>query len=95
MNSPERFTRSFSRRYVVRPSSGIMDAKSPIQVQVIMQAQKDYPADFANCKDKVSTMRGGHMLHERSACMCVHVCACVFVCLRLQPPFFGTILYLL
>jgi hypothetical protein len=23
------------------------------------------------------------------------VCACVFVCLRLQPPFFGTILYLM
>ncbi len=45
-------------RYVVRPSSGIADAKSQTQVQVIMQAQKDYPADFANCKDKVRGVCG-------------------------------------
>lgn len=40
------------KKYVVRPSSGIVDAKSSMSIQVIMQAQKDYPADFQNCKDK-------------------------------------------
>lgn len=40
------------KKYVVRPSSGIVEAKSQTSVQVIMQAQKEYPADFQNCKDK-------------------------------------------
>lgn len=40
------------KKYVVRPSSGIADSKSSISVQVIMQAQKDYPTDFQSCKDK-------------------------------------------
>eukprot|EP00798_Chlamydomonas_sp_ICE-L_P010642 gene10642-12321_t len=40
------------KKYVVRPSSGVIDPKSPFSVQVIMQAQKEFPADFQNCKDK-------------------------------------------
>mmetsp|Transcript_12113 Transcript_12113/g.21443 ORF Transcript_12113/g.21443 Transcript_12113/m.21443 type:complete len:245 (-) Transcript_12113:601-1335(-) len=40
------------KKYVVRPSSGVVDAHGSVSVQVIMQAQKEYPADFANCKDK-------------------------------------------
>lgn len=40
------------KKYVVRPSSGVVDPKSSISIQVIMQAQKEYPADFQNCKDK-------------------------------------------
>eukprot|EP00195_Chlamydomonas_chlamydogama_P000528 CAMPEP_0202919824 /NCGR_PEP_ID=MMETSP1392-20130828/76531_1 /ASSEMBLY_ACC=CAM_ASM_000868 /TAXON_ID=225041 /ORGANISM="Chlamydomonas chlamydogama, Strain SAG 11-48b" /LENGTH=353 /DNA_ID=CAMNT_0049613283 /DNA_START=723 /DNA_END=1786 /DNA_ORIENTATION=+ len=40
------------KKYVVRPSSGIVDGKNTVNIQVIMQAQKDYPTDFANCKDK-------------------------------------------
>jgi hypothetical protein len=40
------------RKYVVRPSSGIAEPRSSVSVQVIMQAQKEYPPDFANCKDK-------------------------------------------
>jgi hypothetical protein len=38
--------------YVVRPSSGIAEPKSQVQVQVIMQAQKEAPADLNQCKDK-------------------------------------------
>ena len=34
------------KKYVVRPSSGVTDLKSSASVQVIMQAQKDYPLDF-------------------------------------------------
>ncbi|GAX85360.1 hypothetical protein CEUSTIGMA_g12777.t1 [Chlamydomonas eustigma] len=40
------------KKYVVRPSSGVTDAKTSASVQVIMQAQKEYPPDFQNCKDK-------------------------------------------
>lgn len=40
------------KKYVVRPSSGIVEANGTTTVQVIMQAQKDYPLDYANCKDK-------------------------------------------
>jgi hypothetical protein len=40
------------RKYVVRPSSGVIEAKSPANVQVLMQAQKEVPPDFAQCKDK-------------------------------------------
>uniref|UniRef100_A0A7S0WWL3 MSP domain-containing protein n=1 Tax=Chlamydomonas leiostraca TaxID=1034604 RepID=A0A7S0WWL3_9CHLO len=40
------------KKYVVRPSSGVAEPRSSVSVQVIMQAQKDYPADFQNCKDK-------------------------------------------
>uniref|UniRef100_A0A7S3VQW3 MSP domain-containing protein n=1 Tax=Dunaliella tertiolecta TaxID=3047 RepID=A0A7S3VQW3_DUNTE len=40
------------KKYVVRPSSGIAEAKSQVNVQVIMQAQKEYPPDFQNCRDK-------------------------------------------
>ena len=34
------------KKYVVRPSSGVCEPKSSVSIQVIMQAQKDYPADF-------------------------------------------------
>lgn len=40
------------KKYVVRPSSGVAEPRSSAIIQVIMQAQKDYPADFQNCKDK-------------------------------------------
>ena len=40
------------KKYVVRPSSGIAEAGSNVSVQVIMQAQKEYPSDFQNCRDK-------------------------------------------
>jgi hypothetical protein len=67
------------KKYVVRPSSGVVEAGAtttvqvrggghlawgtrvhgarthhhvPATSQVIMQAQKEYPVDFANCKDK-------------------------------------------
>eukprot|EP00775_Hariotina_reticulata_P009699 gene9699-9858_t len=40
------------KKYVVRPSSGVVEPKSTANVQVIMQVQKEFPADFANCKDK-------------------------------------------
>ena len=40
------------KKYVVRPSSGLCEARGSLSVQVIMQAQKDYPPDFQNCKDK-------------------------------------------
>ena len=40
------------KKYVVRPSNGVTDARSSASVQVIMQAQKEYPSDFSNCKDK-------------------------------------------
>lgn len=40
------------KKYVVRPSSGTADPKGTVSIQVIMQAQKEYPSDFQNCKDK-------------------------------------------
>jgi len=40
------------KKYVVRPSSGVVDPRTTANVQVIMQAQKEFPADFVNCKDK-------------------------------------------
>ncbi|MEW5314239.1 MAG: hypothetical protein WDW38_005750 [Sanguina aurantia] len=40
------------KKYVVRPSSGIAEPKGPVTIQVIMQAQKEQPLDFNNCKDK-------------------------------------------
>ena len=40
------------KKYVVRPSNGVVEIRSSASVQVIMQAQKEYPADYANCKDK-------------------------------------------
>lgn len=40
------------KKYVVRPSSGICEAASAVSVQVIMQAQKELPADYQNVKDK-------------------------------------------
>lgn len=40
------------KKYVVRPSSGVVDPKASLAVQVIMQAQKEYLSDYSNCKDK-------------------------------------------
>ncbi|KAG2433549.1 hypothetical protein HYH02_012666 [Chlamydomonas schloesseri] len=40
------------KKYVVRPSSGVVEPRSNQSVQVIMQAQKEYAPEFANCKDK-------------------------------------------
>jgi len=38
------------KKYVVRPSSGIAEAGSNVSLQVIMQAQKEYPSE--DCRDK-------------------------------------------
>lgn len=40
------------KKYVVRPSAGIVEPSTTSSVQVIMQAQKEFPPDFNNCKDK-------------------------------------------
>lgn len=40
------------RKYVVRPSSGVADPGATVQIQVVMQSQKDFPPDLKNCKDK-------------------------------------------
>lgn len=40
------------RKYCVRPNTGVVAAGGATEVQVIMQQQKEYPADFNNCKDK-------------------------------------------
>ncbi|KAK9822002.1 hypothetical protein WJX81_007855 [Elliptochloris bilobata] len=40
------------KKYCVRPSSGYVDAGGHKDVQVIMQAQKEYPPSLADCKDK-------------------------------------------
>ncbi|GLC39731.1 hypothetical protein PLESTM_000933700 [Pleodorina starrii] len=40
------------KKYVVRPSSGVVEPRSNVSIQVIMQAQKEYAPEFANCKDK-------------------------------------------
>lgn len=40
------------KKYCVRPSSGFVDPQTTKDVQVIMQAQREYPANMADCKDK-------------------------------------------
>lgn len=40
------------KKYVVKPSSGVVEANSTVNVQVIMQVQKEYPSDLSDCKDK-------------------------------------------
>ena len=40
------------KKYCVRPSSGIVEANSTREVQVILQSQRDYPVSYADCKDK-------------------------------------------
>lgn len=40
------------RKYCVRPSSGIVEPEATRDVQVIMQAQREYPTNMADCKDK-------------------------------------------
>ncbi|PRW50828.1 Vesicle-associated 1-2 [Chlorella sorokiniana] len=40
------------KKYCVRPSSGIVEPGSSKEVQVIMQAQREYPPSLADCKDK-------------------------------------------
>lgn len=40
------------KKYVVRPSSGVVEPRASLAIQVIMQAQKEHPPDFQNCKDK-------------------------------------------
>lgn len=40
------------KKYCVRPSHGFVDPNSSKEVQVIMQQQREYPANFADCKDK-------------------------------------------
>ena len=51
------------KKYCVRPSSGIVEPQTTRDVQVIMQAQREYPANMADCKDKFlvqwSTMQPG------------------------------------
>ena len=40
------------KKYCVRPSSGFVEPNSSKDVQVIMQAQREYPPSLADCKDK-------------------------------------------
>ena len=40
------------KKYCVRPSSGLVEPGATKDVQVIMQAQRDYPPSLADCKDK-------------------------------------------
>eukprot|EP00887_Chlorella_sp_A99_P001219 scaffold14.g1219.t1 len=40
------------KKYCVRPSNGFVEPNGTRDVQVIMQAQKEYPPSFADCKDK-------------------------------------------
>jgi|Transcript_11725 hypothetical protein len=40
------------KKYIVRPSTGVVKAGGSADVQVIMQAQKEFPPDLNNCKDK-------------------------------------------
>ena len=40
------------KKYCVRPNIGIVAPGASIEVQVIMQSQKETPADLQQCKDK-------------------------------------------
>ena len=40
------------KKYFVRPSSGIVEAGAKREVQVIMQAQREYPPNMSDCEDK-------------------------------------------
>lgn len=40
------------KKYCVRPSSGIIEPHGLKEVQVIMQAQREPPASYADCRDK-------------------------------------------
>lgn len=40
------------KKYCVRPSSGFIDPNGTKDVEIIMQAQKEYPPDLGNCRDK-------------------------------------------
>lgn len=40
------------KKYCVRPSSGVVDPKGTKDIQVIMQAQREAPTSYADCKDK-------------------------------------------
>jgi len=40
------------KKYCVRPSSGIIEPGSVKEVQVIMQAQREAPASYSDCRDK-------------------------------------------
>lgn len=47
------------KKYCVRPSSGIVEPKSSKEVQVIMQAQREYPPSFAGGAAEQLRTRGG------------------------------------
>lgn len=40
------------RKYCVRPNTGVVEPYGTVTVTVIMQQQKEWPADSAMCKDK-------------------------------------------
>jgi hypothetical protein len=40
------------KTYCVRPSSGHVEPRSTVQVQIIRQAQREYPATYGDTKDK-------------------------------------------
>lgn len=40
------------KKYCVRPSSGFVEPNATRDVQIVMSAQKEYPANMADCKDK-------------------------------------------
>eukprot|EP00899_Mesostigma_viride_P020808 jgi/Mesvir1/28729/Mv19697-RA.1 len=40
------------KKYCVKPNTGVVPPRSVTEVQVIMQAQREWPADLSNCRDK-------------------------------------------
>ncbi|KAK9799781.1 hypothetical protein WJX73_006347 [Symbiochloris irregularis] len=40
------------KKYCVRPSSGTVEPKTSKEIQVIMQAQREPPPNYSDCKDK-------------------------------------------
>lgn len=54
--TPERYAfkvkTTSPKKYCVRPSSGFVEPHSNRHVEVIMQSQKEYPADLGVCRDK-------------------------------------------
>jgi hypothetical protein len=54
------------KKYCVRPSSGLVEPGGTKDVQVIMQAQREYPPSLADCKDKflVQTVQVGAKVSE-------------------------------
>lgn len=40
------------KKYCVRPSHGFIEPESVVEIQVLLQPQKEAPVSYAHCKDK-------------------------------------------